>query len=238
MTRQMPESPRPKKFWTPTKANLAFILFLVLLSAPGVFMMVSKKLKSEGKPTFPPGVRHQLAYMDPTAGESKAHLRVVPPVTGDWVGSIAHNRRQFAPELALKVSGKEWKPIMGSNRSMQLLGFDQIEGRARAMVLIWDERALPISKQYEFTFKTDSQTLVAELDGMVGDGLPLDVRDELQNYGYIRPPTRAIWALFSAPTTDPVRGIAFRFASTRAKLEDELLFDQTVKPVAETGEAK
>lgn len=229
MTTQMPESPRPKKFWTPTKANLAFILFLVLLSAPGVFMMVSKKLKSEGKPTFPPGVRHQLAYMDPTAGEGKAHLRVVPPVTGDWVGSIAHNRRQFAPELSLVVSGKEWKPIMGTNRSMQLLGFDQVDGRARAMVLIWDERALPISKQYEFTFKTDSQTLVAELDGMVGDGLPLNVRDELQNFGYIRPPTRAIWALFSAPTTEPVKSLAFRFTSTRANLEDELMLDQPVK---------
>jgi hypothetical protein len=199
-------------------------------------MMVSKKLKSEGKPTFPPGVRHQLAYMDPTAGESKAHLRVVPPVTGDWVGSIAHNRRQFAPGLALVVTGTAWKPVMGTHRSMQLLGFDQVDGRARAMVLIWDERALPISKQYEFTLKTDSQTLVAELDGMVGDGLPLNVRDELQNFGYIRPPTRAIWALFSASTSEPVRSLAFRFTSTRAILQDEIVLNQPVKIDRETAE--
>ncbi|HQY89343.1 MAG TPA: hypothetical protein PK402_11840 [Tepidisphaeraceae bacterium] len=214
--------PIRKKFWNERRANLVFIVFIVLLTVPGGTILTLKKLRGAGGNTFPPAVRHQLAYMDSTAGRSNVQLRVVPRQLGGWVEALAAKRLNMTPDIKSLVPTSGWEPAMSDDRHLQFIGVKNESGAQRFMIFVWNQSCSPTSESFTISQLAGQTESSLEIEAMSAELLPAEIRSELQNYGYIDPPTRVIWMVLRGTAPAPATQINFKFTSDRVDVVDQL----------------
>lgn len=217
-----PELPK-KKFWTETRANVVFIIVIVALVLPGAIIMTKKKLsKNEGYPMLSQPVRRELAYIDITAGNS-ALPRVVPPLTGDFVASITSQRLFYHEGLQSLVElGSKIPPILSADRSTQLVAMNTTPGRTAFGLLCWSDNATPVDEIWSFSAQTDAGPAPAKGVGMEMILLPLDVRRELQKYGYINPPAQVIWILVRVDSEQRVKSLRVKYEGRKTQIDQTI----------------
>ncbi len=195
-----------------TKANLIFLIALLVLVTPGVTILFIKRLNTPGRLMMPPATRQAAAYMDPTPGVSPV-VRFVPPITGAFVTAITRQNMR-TPGLTSIVEGVEWQAVSSEKRVLQLVAQDPSPGVNRFAFFMWFDRPVPIEKLYKWTAVTqDGQTSPGTIEGLFTINLDPDLRSELMDAGFIRPPAVIAWTQikFDSKAT-PVR-LDFEFRS-------------------------
>jgi len=212
---------------TERRANLIFGVALAVLTLPGASILAYKKLSQEkGRPTFPPPVRHQFAFMDPTPGVARADARFVPPLTGAWVASTTHHLLTFDEKLTSHVPTATAAPIMSRKRDVQLVASDVAGGHRSALLFVWNRHARPLVGQYEITARVGDATVPGRIDGYKTELLPLDARSELRNAGVIHAPSQIVWMLVRFDgATGPVESIHVRYTGD-VGFEDEVKIEE------------
>jgi hypothetical protein len=180
-----------------TRANVIFLAVLMALTLPGAIILFRKKLEPGARPMGAPDpVRRSTPYMDP-APVAGPVSRVVPPRTARWVASLAH---LYCPSWIIPPA-----PVMSEHRSFELIGDSRTPTTRTITLLCWDETLSADFSHLKFTSpaSTPVQTVHAELIP-----LPPQVRKELQEAGWPRPPHQVPVIQICWPpslTPDPIR---------------------------------
>lgn len=170
-----------------TRFNLIFLVALLLISTPGVILLIGKQLKPGARRLAdPPYVRRTEAYNNPLPASS-ASIRVVPPITAAWVEAMTMEHLGHPP-LRHAAAGGRSEPIMSDGRRFELLGLDRDGNEATLALLGWladlgrgDVEAIDA----EAAFLGNLEAVeVVQLE------VPPDVIRELKGIGFVTPPTR------------------------------------------------
>ena len=163
--------------------NLIFLVALLLLSAPGLVILVGKALRGEGGlRSDPPSVRVATPYLNPV-GTAPGVTRSVPPQTLAWVDSVSREVLG-KPALRRKAAGGRPDPIVGESRAAELLSLDP------PVVLVWQHEEGPAAESVAVVI--DGEATAAE--SLETFPVPPEVRHELQQFGYPNPPRSAVVA--------------------------------------------
>lgn len=215
----------PKPFWNERRANLVFIVTLLLLTLPGMVMLVVKKLSkppSDAPPMMNP-VRGRLAYMDTTmGGYVDRRERFVPPLTGDFVAAYAARQLFYHPGLVSIVESPGWKPVMSEDLSTQVLALDRTSGNQAVMLLCWEGDAKPIIENWSFLGMASGREVAGTVTGIESYNLPLEVRRELRSSGFVLPPASVVWLLVSFDAPDPVDELSVRYSGLTGSIQTRI----------------
>lgn len=169
-----------------TRANLIFLVLFVLISIPGLLMLVKKKMDPTRRPMWmPDSVKRHMVYVDPTdAPESMP--RLVPALTANWVADEARVRFGAA-RVPSQNDGTE--PVMSDRRLAQLV-WRQDEGQGMKLgLLIWN---LPRGSS-DVVFDLRAADGPAVIDSQDLQPLPPAVKRDIQDSGFPNPPQEVLW---------------------------------------------
>ena len=179
-----PRRPDPRR---EVRNNLIFLVALLLLSAPGLTILVGKALRGEGGlRSDPPSVRVATPYLNPV-GTAPGVTRSVPPQTLAWVDSVSREVLG-KPALRREAAGGRPDPVIGDERAAELLSLDP------PAVLVWQHEEGPAAGSVAVVI--DGEATAAE--SIVTFPVPPEVRHELQQFGYPNPPRSAVVAVLPA----------------------------------------
>jgi hypothetical protein len=224
-----------RSFWTERRANLVFISALLLLTMPGMVMLVVKKLSKppSGAPPMMNPVRGQLAYMDTTMGSYvDRRARFVPPMTRDFVSAYAARQKFYHPGLVSIVESPDWKPVMSDDLSTQVLARDTTPGNQAVMLLCWDAQAKPIIENWSFLGRAGDREVAGVVSGIESYNLPLDVRRELRSSGFVLPPASVIWLLVTFDAAEPVHEVSLRYSGLTDTIATRINFPRVGQSTA------
>lgn len=155
------------------KANLVFIIALLIVAAPGVFIMMRKRMEQSshgnGGDFMRSVVPSSVAFNQPPPYRPNLP-KYEPPVARAWVETEI---RKTLPADARVIRARDGTPIMSDNSRLQLLSINT----RTAHLLLWDNPA-------QLPQLTPTPTSV-EMKKLI---VPKDVRHALQNVGYVNPP--------------------------------------------------
>ena len=197
---------------------------MVLLTMPAIVITLVKYMRGiEAKrPLLPPVTRSQWAYMD-TTPELVGIPRVVPPMTGSFVAAQADRLLRLQPGLRSTVSQGDFAPIMSGRLHMQLVAMGPHEGAYRLGLIGWHRKFTPVPQAYEFSGRRDDgSTATGSMEAYESVNLPLDVRAELQKYGYIIPPDGVVWLIVRFDGEAPIRAMDYRYEGNGVSIGDAL----------------
>lgn len=166
-----------------SRANLIFVALFVLISIPGLIMLVRKKMDPERGPMWmPPAMYSGLVYID-TIDAPPNIKRFVPARTAAWVRDLVRERFGPAAPPTSVVDGDD-QPVMSEDRLAQLVGVETRDGKTRIAVLFWNlpRESTPTSIQIlrDDTPLTDTITESIEV--------PQEIKRDLQESGIPAPP--------------------------------------------------
>ncbi|GIW76893.1 MAG: hypothetical protein KatS3mg104_1956 [Phycisphaerae bacterium] len=169
-----------------TKANLVFALLLLILIAPGFFILMKKKLSGSTEPAhLPPLIPHEAAYIQPEPIPPRAP-RVEPPEVRGWVMTLLHD--QIDPNSRMVRDPLNDSPIVGNRYTTQLVYMNH----DKLVFLIWSDNVPSVRVWVDGSSElvTDSVTWIE---------IPKHIRHVLQKVGYIDPPQRIAWVQAKLP---------------------------------------
>lgn len=174
-----------------TRANLIFLVVLLVLMIPGMVIVIRKKLQPGGRAmAMPDAIPHEAAYIDYVM-QKPGIRRVTPPTTSAWVIQIATRRwkgaagEKLTEKQILRGQGSEkhgFEVVALTHRG----GSDEVD---RAGVVAWDPD-LSINPMVA-KFSTNGRALKIMAFDQVG--IPPEVRHELQAVGFVNPPRLVGW---------------------------------------------
>ena len=208
-----------------TRTNLIVIGVLLVLFVPGGIILFIKKLDPNAhRMGEPDPVRQSLPYMDPSPVPVTVP-RVVPPIAWGWALKLA--RERIGPEVMLPVTPLG-KPVNSGNASAQLAGYQQdADGYSRASVILWADSAITLAIIDAAGVRSDVETTADDLIRV-----PAHVRRDLQDAGFIQPPTQVRWTTYrfhTRPESDVNLVVRYRNASGDS-IDDAIILPQ--KPQA------
>jgi hypothetical protein len=170
-----------------TRFNLIFLVALLLISAPGVVLLIGKQLKPGARRLAdPPYVRRTEAYNNPLPASS-ASVRVAPPITAAWVEAVTIEQLGH-PALRHQAAGGRREPIMSEGRRFELLGLDRDGDGATLALLGW---LAELGRGDVQAIDAEAECLgILEGVEVVQLDVPPDVIKELKGIGFVTPPTR------------------------------------------------
>ena len=214
------------------KLNLGFLIVLLALSLPGMFMLTRKALRGEGGlNASPPDVAISTPYLHPV-GIAPGVTRSTPPLTLAWVDEVAESATG-RPALRLSAAGNRPVPIIGAEFRLELLDINldpQATPNAPAgtvTLLAWQHTA-DAPPAEDFVVVVDDQpavTLAVETREV-----PQKVLKELQAYGYPRPPASAVVLTLALPVADEETALAGRTIAASWARGDERRGDTLTLP--------
>jgi hypothetical protein len=163
-----------------TRANLIFLAILIALSVPPAIILFRKKLDPAARPMYLPDPVHTtLPYMTP--GDTPPGVaRIVGPLTGRW-------RRALAGDQSPATGPANAQPVVSADRLLELLSAVRESDSLRIRLVLWDERFGEDPARYRLDLINNPPATGAIL--LIRTvALPDDVRRELQNGGFVRPP--------------------------------------------------
>ena len=89
----------------------------------------------------------------------------------------------------------------------------------------WHPKHAPLPELFKITATRagDAQPVAGELVGYETSNLSVDVRDELQNYGFVVPPDGIIWLIVSFAGSAPVDNVEIKYEGNGVSLNDTLV---------------
>lgn len=204
------------------KLNAIFLLAILLLSLPGVIILVRKKLDPDARyMAEAPYIRRTEVYNNPVDAGTRS-IRVVPPVTSGWVSELTNEHLGSAP-LRREAPGGRVEPILSAGRHFEFLAAPEDAGGRTIALLAWLDdfgagRVASVDADAEGGLLGELQEVsIQEI------AVPPKVVDELQDGGFVVPPRRvAIVRLqFAAPTTPGITDAASQRLILRWRAGDE-----------------
>lgn len=180
-----------------TKSNLIFLIVLLIILAPGAFILVKKKLDPNSRRMGGPDpVRKATAYIDPF-DVPEDFRRLVPPAAEEWVATLMPTQVGRTPTTVPTDHGG---PAVSERKMFEVLSVSRNSLGIQASVLVWN---LPNNKQptlVKAKAAIGKQVLDATNVKIVKLQIPKPVQDELRTAGFIRPPSQA--AIVTAQFSD------------------------------------
>jgi hypothetical protein len=185
-----------------TRLNLIFLGLFLAVSLPGAVILFKKKLEPGSARMFmPDAVREHIPYMTPLATGPEVR-RFVPPLTGEWLGQLAHDRAGGAAVLT-----HEGHPVMSDDWLLQAIATRPGEQTTDVWMILWDSRAA--NGQGSIDVSVDGTAAVAtEVERIP---VPAAVVQELKSSGYPQPPTRVIWLKAAVPIRSDAARLNVRY---------------------------
>ena len=185
-----------------TRANLLFLLIFLGLILPGAVIVFKKRLNGTAPPLgMPDFVRKRLPYMVPLPTPDDQVLRVVPPLTGEWVSQLARERAGGAEVLT-----RGPVPITSSDRIVQMVAMrDEAAAGTAVYLLAWEGGYGEEAARYRVTATVgDGEAVTGRVVSATAIPMPTPVKRELMDGGYIKPSANVTWieVRFDAPLTD------------------------------------
>lgn len=202
-----------------TRANLIFLTVIVVLTAPGLILFVIKHLDRPARGLEPPPVRTRFAYMDRTpqiAGLS----RVTPPATGRFVANVTRQVLSMQSGLQSLVGAGRFDAVMSEQLYFQVVAVGASKGIYRVALIGWTEKLAPLPTLYTITGARGQATVPGSLVAYESRNMPLEIRKELQDYGYILPPSGVLWMIVEFPGEAPVERCAIEY-----RMDDQVIRD-------------
>ncbi|HEX8342320.1 MAG TPA: hypothetical protein VF624_15560, partial [Tepidisphaeraceae bacterium] len=114
------------------RLNLIFLVILLMLMAPGFYILMRKRLAdTDRRADLPHPPPHSVAYVQP--GPVPPHLpRVEPSAAKVWVSRLVRDR--FGAEM-FRAEGNV--PCISGDHRAQLTYFAADAGRLRLQLLLW-----------------------------------------------------------------------------------------------------
>lgn len=194
-----------------TRINLIFLAVLLALLAPGALILVRKKMQPGAKPILgEPDVRRESVPYMLTWPQPPGMKRSVPPRTAAWV-------RETARSLGVPSAGPATRPagdgqaevVVSRQRWFELLGAAPSgDGTMRAWLLAWEPPPGVVGPTMAVAAESGGQRRDGRVVSSQAVPLPPEVRKELQEAGYIRPPPAVTFIEVEAPV--PAAGSAWK----------------------------
>lgn len=180
------------------RANLLFLVGLIILITPGFIILMNKKLSAmPGKSNaLPDPVPYQIAYMQPLPAPPVP--RREPKAVRTWVRGLIAERLGEPAALAFDQSAATG-PVISDQFVTQFLYLSPstVSQPATITLLRWDDRVDLSAKspglQAEFA---GGEAAFTQPTAQAID-MPKDIRHNLQNTGYIDPPGKIWWVSFT-----------------------------------------
>ena len=204
-----------------TRVNLIFLSILLVLTLPGIVILTRRGYQSGGRdPAMRPMVRTEFAYMDPSPPQGLP--RVVPPGVGRFIQRTASRLQTMQPGLRSIVDSPAAQPVMSDALNLQLLGYGPNGGKFRVALFGWNSRYAPLPELYEFTGTRGGETIRGEMREYEPQNLPIEIRSELQEYGYVVPPDSVLWFVVTFPGEAPVETVRVSYKLEKTQLLDTI----------------
>jgi hypothetical protein len=181
-----------------TRANLLFLGVFLAISLPGAVMLFKKKLdptsSQMGMPDF---VRKRLPYMVPLPTPDDQVVRVIPPLTGDFVAALARERGNGAAVLLHQRAA-----VTSRDRVVQVVGITDAPGGAVVYLLAWEGGYGTDASRYRVTASSaGGESVEGRVASAVAIPMPEAVKRELMSGGYVKPSAKVTWVevRFDAP---------------------------------------
>lgn len=222
-----------------TRFNLLFVAGLLAVSAPGLFLLVRKKMSeppARGMAAPPHDLETNrgwrsatVAYMDPTPGRVGA-TRVAPRETVSFVASLAS---KMAGQVGARVLAGVGEPVTSRRHDVELAALGQTaDGRWRVGLVAWGADHAPIPENWTFPEGTAIESTLAQ-------NLPLEVRGELADLFNTEPPARAVWLGLVLPPGALPSELAWTYTNGRVTFRDALdLSGAHVRAIADAVAAR
>ena len=205
-----------------TRANLIFIVVLIVLMVPGITITIMKRGGKFGRTIQPPPTREALSFIDQTAGIAKHMPRVVPPQIGRFVAQMANKIGGMQRGLTSLVGDGRFAPVMSEKLYFQAIARGAYADKYRVALIGWSGALLPLPKLYAFAGERDGQALAGTLESYETQNMPIELRQELQAYGYILPPDGFIWLIVSFDGVGPIDSMTMRYAEGKTRIDDAI----------------
>lgn len=190
-----------------TRANLIFIVIFLLISAPGLVMLVKKKMETGRPPLWlPVPARQSVVYIDPIDAPPTLR-RLTPALTAAWVADLVRNRFGAAV-VPMTTNGDATEPVMSTNRLAQLVADESTPSGRRVALLVWNLPRDANNVQIDLRAATSSADSIETL--AISDltaepiGLPRAVKRDLQDSGIPAPPFKVWWVTAAVPAAGKV----------------------------------
>ena len=162
-----------------TRANLIFLIVFLALSLPGAVILFKKKLDpSAPRLDMPDAVTHRLPYLTPLPVPPGMKW-IVPDRTFQWLKNLSQQTATTQPYSAAPP-GPEWEPVISPDHRLQVL---TLSGK-QLELMIWEADLEP--KPRLFAVKADETA--AQVSAVSEEPVPQEVRRELVQLGYTKPP--------------------------------------------------
>ena len=176
------------------RANLFFIVALVLLITPGFVFLMKKKLSdTSGHSNFmPEAAPYQIAYIQPLPVPPVP--RKEPRAAREWIDALIKSHVPQSSDVFdyIRSSRTDTPPMVSDRFLTQLVAIDGTGSPHRVSIVRWDETDLPAQRPaVAVDFKTGS--VAAAVEKLEPIDVPKDVRHALQDVGYVDPPQRVWW---------------------------------------------
>ncbi len=206
------------------RANLIFLIILLVLIAPGFIILIRKKLAGSDQPNYMPDpVPHAAAFNQPPPVPPKVD-RVEPTIVRAWVSNQVQER--FDPKAALLRSADGTAPVMGDRYITQAAMISRSDaGNVRVALLVWDAAASVSKAPAKMSIVTPAGSMAADATDAFSVDVPKDVRHALQSVGFIDPPEKVLWVsgLFVTAPAGDVRSIALTLTGPESKSTTETI---------------
>ena len=169
------------------KANLIFLVALVVLVSPGFFILMKKRLNGPNKPIFMADPVPTVAAYNQPPPVPPALPRVEPATVRAWVTQILQNDAGPSAILMRTSDDPAAGPVMGSHYVTQGLSADQSNGALTVRLLAWDADSLS-APQVDIKGIAAEGSITAEILKVQSIDVPVDVRHHLQDVSFIDPP--------------------------------------------------
>ena len=207
------------------KQNIWFLAGFLVLSLPGVVMLVKKKMAPEARSMAEASyVRRSEVYNNPLPAGSKT-VRVVPPATFAWVEALTADRLG-RPAPRHEAAGGRREPIMSDGRRFEVVGFEGGPDEAVLVLLAWSSE---FGEGQVSELHAESEQLgIATAVEIEGTKVPPFVVTELRDAGLVIPPGKVgLVRLGFAPKTSmkdvaQALRVRLRWSTGQFSHEDEL----------------
>ncbi len=209
------------------KFNLWFLLAFLLISLPGLVILVRKKMQPDARSMAEASyVRPSDTYNNPLPTRSKG-VRTVPPQTFAWVEDLAAEHLGHPPLRHVAAGGRR-EPVMSRQRRFELLDVQERDGHPVVILLAWQP---DFGAQRVNSLHASAPGLGSLAETHIQPvAVPGHVIDELKDEGFVLPPARTavVWLHFkgttpteaTAPATLPA--IELAWSTPEGSFEDVL----------------
>jgi hypothetical protein len=162
--------------------NLIFLAIFLAISLPGAVILFKKKLDPNAAPMYLPAPAYtDRLFNDPSPAPPDA-ARVVPPLTQQWLAELRGPSPQSATAVPL------FEPAMDPTHNAQLLALWRDAGTVNATLILWDIPVPGSDDAIKVNLVTSSGVVDAHARTASRVELPIPIRRELQDRGFVSPP--------------------------------------------------